>query len=110
MDDFLQGTSGGGASQARNDLVTVFQKSGKLVTALLESDSQAIVSIDRGGRIVLANRRAEEIFGYTREELIGARVEMLLPESKRATHSRDRDDYFARPRARPMGIGMRSEE
>ena len=106
MDDFQQGTSGGGASQARNDLVTMFQKSGKLVTALLESASQAIVSIDRGGRIVLANRRAEEIFGYTREELMGARVEMLLPDSKRAAHSRDRDDYFTRPRARPMGIGM----
>jgi len=107
MDDFQEGTPlGGGAAQARNDLVTLFHKSGKLVTALLESASQAIVSIDRGGRIVLANRRAEEIFGYTREELLGARIEMLLPESKRATHRHDRDDYFARPRARPMGIGM----
>lgn len=93
-------------AHARNDLITIFQKSGKLVTALLESASQAIVSIDRGGRIVLANRRTEEIFGYSGEELLGARIEMLLPESKRATHSRDRDDYFARPRTRPMGIGM----
>jgi len=106
MDDLRQGSSGSGAAHARNDLVTIFQKSGKLVTALLESASQAIVSIDRGGRIVLANRRAEEIFGYSGEELLGARIEMLLPESKRAIHSRDRDDYFARPRARPMGIGM----
>ena len=106
MDDFLQGTSCGSASQVRNDPVTMFQKSGKLVTALLESASQAIVGIDRAGRIVLANRRAEEIFGYTREELVGARIEMLLPDSKRAAHTRDRDEYFARPRARPMGIGM----
>src|ERR1022692_2776198 len=106
MDDLQPGRSGSGVSRARNDLITIFQKSGQLVTALLESASQAIVSIDRGGRIVLANRRAEEIFGYTREELMGARVEMLLPDSKRAAHSRDRDDYFTRPRARPMGIGM----
>jgi len=106
MNEFPQGSSGQGAGTARQDLVTLFQKSGKLVTALLESASQAIVSIDRSGRIVLANRRAEEIFGYTREELVGARIEMLLPESKRGTHTRDRDDYFARPRARPMGIGM----
>ena len=98
--------SGGGSAQAPNDLVTMFHKSGQLVTALLESASQAIVSIDRTGRIVLANHRSEEIFGYTREELVGARIELLLPEAKRATHSRDRDDYFARPRARPMGIGM----
>jgi len=105
MDSFY-GITGGGASQARNDLVTIFQKSGQLVTALLESASQAIVSIDRGGRIVLANRRAEEIFGYTAEELVGARLEMLLPESKRAIHTRDREEFFSHPRARPMGIGM----
>jgi PAS domain S-box-containing protein len=106
MDDFQPGTTGTGVSRARNDLASVFEKSGKLVTALLESASQAIVSIDRGGRIVLANRRAEEIFGYSREELLGARIEMLLPDSKRAAHSHDRADYFARPRTRPMGIGM----
>src|SRR5271165_2002103 len=106
MDDFQQATLGTGASPARNALFTVLHQSGKLVTALLESASQAIISIDRGGRIVLANRRAEEIFGYTGDELMGARVEMLLPDNKRSTHSRDRDEYFARPRARPMGIGM----
>jgi PAS domain S-box-containing protein len=106
MDDFPQESPGQGTGTARQDFLSMFQKSGQLVTALLESASQAIVSIDRGGRIMLANRRAEEIFGYTREELLGARIELLLPESKRATHSRDRDDYFTRPRARPMGIGM----
>src|ERR1700756_2809730 len=106
MDDVQDGTSGTGAYRGRNDLITIFQKSGKLVTALLESASQAIVSIDRGGRIVLANRRAEEIFGYNGEELLGAHIELLLPDSKRATHSRDRDGFFDRPRTRPMGIGM----
>jgi two-component system, cell cycle sensor histidine kinase and response regulator CckA len=94
-----------GASQQK-DLLDIFHKSEKLVAALLESASQGIISIDRTGRIVLANQRAEQMFGYTREELMGARVELLLPDSKRATHSRDRDDFFARPRARPMGIGM----
>jgi PAS domain S-box-containing protein len=106
MDGFQQSLSGSGASPVRNDLITIFQKSGKLVMALLESASQAIVSIDRGGRIVLANRRAEEIFGYSGDELLGARIEMLLPESKRPAHSRDRDNFFDRPRTRPMGIGM----
>jgi PAS domain S-box-containing protein len=84
----------------------VFQRSEKLVAALLESASQGIVGIDQTGRIVLANKRAEEMFGYSRGELMGMRVELLLPESKRATHGRDRDDFFKRPRARPMGIGM----
>ena len=77
-----------------------------MVEALLESASQGILSLDKSGRIVLANPKAEEMFGYSREELVGSPVEILLPESARAGHVRQRSDYFARPRARPMGIGM----
>ena len=66
------------------DIPGVFHKNEKLLVALLESASQAIISIDRAGRIVLANRRAAEMFGYTAQELLGARIEILLPESKRA--------------------------
>jgi len=77
-----------------------------MVMALLESASQAILSVDRNGRIVLANPKTEEMFGYSREELLGARIEILLPASKRRVHGRDREEYFTRPRVRPMGIGM----
>jgi hypothetical protein len=77
-----------------------------MVLALLESAAQAIIGADRGGRIVLANRKTEELFGYSREELIGSRIEMLLPESRRSVHEREREAYFARPRVRPMGVGM----
>ncbi len=95
------------AEEARpTDIPGVFQRTEKLLVALLESASQAIISIDRTGRIVLTNRRAAEMFGYTGQELLGARIEILLPESKRASHGRQRDDYFQRPRARPMGIGL----
>ena len=88
------------------DIPGVFHKTEKLLVALLESASDAIISIDRTGRIVLANQRACEMFGYNWQELLGSRIEILLPESKRATHGRQRDDYFDRPRARPMGIGL----
>src|SRR5579883_363529 len=88
------------------DIADAFHRSEKMVMALLESASQAIISVDRAGRIVLANRRAEEMFGYTREELLGARIEILLPESRRPAHGRERDEYFKKPRIRPMGIGM----
>jgi signal transduction histidine kinase/ActR/RegA family two-component response regulator len=77
-----------------------------MVEALLESASQAILSVDSSGKIVLANHRAEEMFNYTREELVGATIEMLLPESKRGGHERHREQYFGQPRVRPMGIGM----
>ena len=97
---------GTGGAARRRDPVTLLHSSEKMVLALLESASQAILSIDRAGRIVLANPKTEEMFGYTHEELLGARIEILLPESKRAVHSRDRDEYFARPRTRPMGTGL----
>src|ERR1039458_4010062 len=66
-----------------------------MVLALLESAAQAIVAIDRDGRIALANRKAEEMFGYAREELLGSPVEMLLPESRRSVHWRKREEYFS---------------
>ena len=82
------------------------RKSEELLTALLEAASQAILCVDQRGRIVLANQRTEELFGYERDELLGARIELLLPDSKRSTHSQHRDAFFERPRTRPMGIGM----
>jgi PAS domain S-box-containing protein len=77
-----------------------------MVLALLESASQAILSIDRAGRIVLANPKALEMFGYPCEELLGAQIEILLPEGKRSSHTRQREDYIQHPRTRSMGIGM----
>jgi PAS domain S-box-containing protein len=95
-----------GGAGPRKDPITLLHESEQLVMALLESASQAILSIDRNGRIVLANPKTEEMFGYDRQELLGARIEILLPESRRRVHGRDREEYFTRPRVRPMGIGM----
>jgi two-component system, cell cycle sensor histidine kinase and response regulator CckA len=88
------------------DKLNAINKTQRILVALLESASQAIVSIDRAGRIALANRRTEELFGYSHEELIGNRIELLLPESLRSAHAHQRDGYFASPHTRPMGIGM----
>ena len=98
--------SGTPEKMAAQDIAGTFRQTDKMVVALLESASQAIITADRGGKIVLANRRAEEIFGYTREELLGASLETLLPESRRAVHRREREEFFTHPRARPMGMGM----
>ncbi|HXS94184.1 MAG TPA: PAS domain S-box protein [Candidatus Limnocylindrales bacterium] len=84
----------------------IFAKNEKLLAALMESAAQAILSVDRTGRIVLVNRRTEEMFGYTRDELLGSRMEVLLPMDQRAGHAAHRDRYFVAPHARPMGIGM----
>jgi PAS domain S-box-containing protein len=73
---------------------------------LLEAAPDAIIETDAAGRIVLLNRGAERMFGYQREELLGAGVEVLVPESSRAGHTRHRENYRARPSTRPMGIGL----
>jgi PAS domain S-box-containing protein len=78
----------------------------EMLVALLECAAEAIIATDGAGRIVLANRRALEVFGYTRRELIGSPVEILLPESKRPFHIDERNRFMARPETRPMGIGM----
>ena len=74
--------------------------------ALMESASQAIIAVDHKGLIEVVNNKTEELFGYQREELIGQRLEMLLPDALRQQHVNHRKDYFARPHARPMGIGL----
>jgi PAS domain S-box-containing protein len=76
------------------------------IRAFLESASQGVLAIDEQGRIVLANKMTERLFGYSPEELVGERLEILLPEELRRRHAQHRVDYFSRPRARPMGLGM----
>ncbi|HET7162159.1 MAG TPA: ATP-binding protein [Rhodanobacteraceae bacterium] len=65
----------------------------------------AMIAVDRKGAIVLANAQAERMFGYGQGALQGLALEALVPESLRQAHRSHRDDYMARPRIRPMGIG-----
>jgi PAS domain S-box-containing protein len=81
-------------------------RDGTLFEQFLKFAPDAIVGVDPDGRITLVNAQAETLFGYERDELVGERVELLVPERFRDQHSTHRDGYFGDPRTRPMGAGL----
>lgn len=73
---------------------------------LFETAAESLVVTDEKGSIVLINARANAVFGYTGNELIGQKLEVLLPEKYRKAHIKHRKDYNHSPKQRSMGIGM----
>ena len=76
------------------------------IERLFEFSPDAILVSDGNGVMRAANPRAEELFGYASEELIGQPVEMLVPARFRNGHPRHRENYSAHPRTRQMGAAM----
>jgi len=73
---------------------------------LLEAAPDAILVVDANGKIVLANAQVENLFGYSRDELLRESLEKLVPERFRARHALHREAFFGDPRIRPMGAGL----
>src|SRR5262245_10003570 len=73
---------------------------------LLDTAPDAMVVVDHDGTIVLVNIRAERMFDYPRAELIGLKVEVLIPERFRSSHVGHRRGFMSEGRARPMGTGI----
>ena len=71
---------------------------------LLESTPDAMVVVNGNGEIILANRQIKHIFGYTKEELVGQPVELLLPERFRDRHIGYRGGFSQKPSIVPMGL------
>lgn len=72
----------------------------------LEAAPDAIVVVNRDGRMVILNTQAERLFKYAREDLLGMPVETLVPERFRGHHVDHRGGFFVDPQVRPMGSGL----
>jgi PAS domain S-box-containing protein len=73
---------------------------------LLESLPDAVFVVAADGRIVFVNAQAVQLFGYEQAELVGERIEMLVPDAAREVHPGHRSRYFGAPQVRPMGAGL----
>jgi PAS domain S-box-containing protein len=76
------------------------------VRDILEAVLHGLVLVDRTGRVELVNRQLEAMFGYRREELVGASIEQLMPERYRARHGALITSFFAQPSRRDMAGRM----
>jgi PAS domain S-box-containing protein len=71
----------------------------------VEASPSGMIMVDRTGKVILANREAERLFGYSRTELLELSVDMLVPQALRGKHAQHREHFAAQPEKRAMGAG-----
>jgi PAS domain S-box-containing protein len=72
---------------------------------LFEAAPNGVMAVDAAGCIILLNAQMQKMFGYSREELIGRPVEVLVPVRFRRSHGGLRKKFAVAPQGRPMGMG-----
>jgi PAS domain S-box-containing protein len=77
-----------------------------LSASILEAIPDAVAAVNQQGIIIQVNAQMEAMFGYTRQELIGQSIEMLVPERHRGRHNNHRERFHTQPKLRRMGSGL----
>lgn len=85
--------------------ITERKKAEERFRLVVESAPNAMVLVNHAGNITLVNKQAEILFGYERNELIGNKLEILIPGRFSAHHPELRHRFFTEPQTRPMGGG-----
>jgi PAS domain S-box-containing protein len=85
--------------------ITVQKRAEERFRLVVQSAPNGIVMVDQEGTIVLVNSQVERLFGYSRQELLGQQIEILVPERLRKSHPLYRAEFARAPQARPMGAG-----
>lgn len=91
---------------AQEEQIRAEARANRRYRELLEAAPDGIFEIAPDGRIVVANRVGESMFGFQPNELIGKSVDVLVPDAARDKHAQQRHDYNAHPVTRPMGPGL----
>lgn len=85
--------------------ITERKKAEERFRLVVESAPNAMLLVNHTGLITLVNNQAEKLFGYSRNELIGNKLEMLIPQRFRMHHPDHRNSFFQKPQTRAMGVG-----
>src|SRR5690606_18594872 len=77
----------------------------KHLNALFQNATEGIILTNAKGKIVMVNAAAEELFGYTIDELLGRHIEILIPQKAKEEHVKHREGFYHKPSNRTMGKG-----
>lgn len=80
-------------------------REGREILEVLEAAPVGMIKVDARGTILMTNRELERMFGYPREKLIGASLNILIPERYHAAHAGHLRAYAQSPSTRAMGVG-----
>jgi PAS domain S-box-containing protein len=94
------------ATEERERMYHELERATLTFQGILEAAPDAIVIVDESGNILLVNAQAEKCFGFLRDEIVGQRVEILLPPRLQERHVEHRELYTSNPHVRSMGQGM----